>query len=143
MATETSILPAINASLNATSAVLIVIGRVLIGRKLVAQHRRVMIAAVATSALFLCSYLYYHFFVAAGVVTRFQGKGWAHILYFTILLTHTVLAVVVVPMVLVTLHRGLKERFDKHRRIARWTFPVWLYVSVTGVLVYFMLYRWF
>ena len=143
MATETSIFPAINASLNAASAVLIVTGRVLIGRKMVEQHRKVMIAAVGTSALFLCSYLYYHFFVAAGVVTRFTAQGWPRILYFSVLLTHTILAVVVVPMVLVTLQRGLKERFDKHRRIARWTFPVWLYVSVTGVLVYFMLYRWF
>lgn len=143
MANETSIFPAINASLNATSAVLIVIGRVLIAKKLFAAHRRTMIAAVSVSALFLCSYLFYHFFVVAGMVTRFQGTGWARTLYFTILLTHTVLAVAVVPMVLVTLWRGLKGNFDKHRRIARWTFPVWLYVSVTGVLVYFMLYRWF
>lgn len=140
---ESSIFPAINATLNATSGVLIVIGRVLIAKKLVAPHRRVMVAAVGTSALFLCSYLYYHFVVAAGVVTRFQGQGWARTLYFATLLTHTVLAVVVVPMVLVTLSRGLQSKFDKHRRIARWTFPVWLYVSVTGVLVYFMLYRWF
>lgn len=141
MASEPSIFPAINASLNATSAVLIVIGRVLIAKKLVAAHRRTMIAAVSVSALFLCSYLFYHFFVVAGMVTRFQGTGWARTVYFTILLTHTVLAVAVVPMVLVTLARGLKGNFDKHRRIARWTFPVWLYVSVTGVLVYFMLYR--
>lgn len=143
MATETSIFPAINASLNATSALLIVVGRVLIAKKLVAAHRRTMIAAVSVSALFLCSYLFYHFFVVAGMVTRFQGTGWARTVYFSILLTHTVLAVAVVPMVLVTLWRGLKGNFDKHRRIARWTFPVWLYVSVTGVLVYFMLYRWF
>lgn len=141
MASEPSIFPAINASLNATSAVLIVIGRVLIAKKLVAAHRRTMIAAVSVSALFLCSYLFYHFYVVAGMVTRFQGTGWARTVYFTILLTHTVLAVAVVPMVLVTLARGLKGNFDKHRRIARWTFPVWLYVSVTGVLVYFMLYR--
>lgn len=141
MATEASIFPAINASLNATSAVLIVIGRVLIAKKLVAAHRRTMIAAVSVSALFLCSYLFYHFFVVAGMVTRFQGTGWARTVYFTILLTHTVLAVVVVPMVLVTLWRGLKGNFDKHRRIARWTFPVWLYVSVTGVLIYLMLYK--
>jgi putative membrane protein len=143
MAQETSIFPAINALLNATSALLIICGRVLIGKKLVAAHRKVMIGAVATSALFLCSYLYYHLVVAAGVVTRFTAQGWPRTLYFTILLTHTVLAVIVVPMVLVTLSRGLKQRFDKHRRIARWTFPVWLYVSVTGVLVYFMLYKWF
>jgi uncharacterized membrane protein YozB (DUF420 family) len=101
----------------------------------------VMIAAVATSALFLCSYLYYHFVVAAGVVTRFQGVGWIRTVYFAILLSHTVLAVIIVPMVLVTLNHGLRTRFDKHRRIARWTFPVWLYVSVTGVMVYWMLYR--
>ncbi len=138
---EPSIFPVINASLNATSAVLIVIGRVLIGRKLVAQHRVVMITAVVTSALFLCSYLYYHFFVVAGVVTRFQGAGWTRTLYFSILLSHTILATLIVPMVLVTLNHGLRQRFDKHRRIARWTFPVWLYVSVTGVVVYWMLYQ--
>ena len=143
MAQETSIFPAINASLNAASAVLIVVGRVLIAKKMVAEHRKVMIGAVATSALFLCSYLYYHLVVAAGVVTRFTAQGWPRTLYFAILLTHTVLAVAVVPMVLVTLSRGLRSKFDKHRAIARWTFPVWLYVSVTGVLVYFMLYRWF
>ncbi|HUS18608.1 MAG TPA: DUF420 domain-containing protein [Terriglobales bacterium] len=138
---EPSIFPAINASLNATSAVLIVIGRVLIGKKRVAAHRRVMIGAVCTSALFLCSYLYYHLVVAGGAVTRFQGEGWIRTLYFAVLLSHTVLAVLIVPMVLVTLARGLRGNFDKHRRIARWTFPVWLYVSVTGVVVYFMLYH--
>jgi uncharacterized membrane protein YozB (DUF420 family) len=143
MAQEISIFPAINASLNAASGVLIVVGRVLIAKKLVAQHRMAMVAAVGTSALFLCSYLYYHFVVAAGVVTRFTAQGWPRALYFTILLTHTVLAVILVPMVLVTLSRGLQSKFDRHRAIARWTFPVWLYVSVTGVLVYFMLYRWF
>jgi uncharacterized membrane protein YozB (DUF420 family) len=138
---EPSIFPAINASLNATSAVLIVVGRVLIAKKLVAQHRRVMIAAVTTSALFLCSYLYYHLVVMGGVATRFQGQGSIRTLYFAILLSHTVLAVIIVPMVLVTLSHGLRQKFDKHRRIARWTFPVWLYVSVTGVMVYWMLYR--
>jgi uncharacterized membrane protein YozB (DUF420 family) len=138
---DPSIFPAINASLNATSAVLIVIGRVLIAKKLVAQHRGVMIAAVTTSALFLCSYLYYHLMVMGGVATRFQGQGWIRTLYFAILLSHTVLAVIIVPMVLVTLSHGLRQKFDKHRRIARWTFPVWLYVSVTGVAVYWMLYR--
>jgi uncharacterized membrane protein YozB (DUF420 family) len=140
---EPSIFPAVNASLNAASGVLIVIGRVLIAKKMVAAHRRVMIAAVGTSGAFLASYLYYHFVVAAGVVTRFTAQGWPRTLYFTILLTHTVLAVILVPMVLVTLSRGLGGNFDKHRRIAKWTFPVWAYVSVTGVLVYFMLYRWF
>lgn len=139
---EPSIFPVINASLNAASAVLIVVGRMLIARKLVAAHRRVMIAAVATSALFLCSYLYYHFFVVAGVVTRFQGVGWTRTLYFSILISHTILATLIVPMVLITLNHGLRQRFDKHRRIARWTFPVWLYVSVTGVAVYWMLYQW-
>ena len=138
---EPSIFPAINASLNATSAVLIIIGRVLIAKKLVDQHRRVMIAAVTTSALFLCSYLYYHLVVTGGVVTRFQGQGWIRTLYFAILLSHTVLAVLIVPMVLVTLTHGLRQKFDKHRRIARWTFPIWLYVSLTGVAVYWMLYQ--
>jgi len=135
---DVSFLPAVNATLNGTTTVLLIIGRTLIAKKLVSAHRRVMIAAVSTSALFLVSYLTYH--AQAGSV-RFQGQGQARRIYFVILVTHTVLAAAIVPMVLVTLSRGLQGRFDKHRRIARWTFPVWLYVSVTGVLVYFMLYR--
>ena len=97
-----------------------------------------MLAAFGTSTLFLISYLIYHYQVGS---VRFEGQGWIRPVYFTILISHTILATAVVPMALVTLFRGLRLRFDAHRRIARWTFPVWLYVSVTGVLVYMMLYR--
>lgn len=131
-------LPALNAILNTTSAVLLCIGWILIKRGRRVQHRAVMIAAVCTSVLFLISYLTYHAQVGS---VRFTRQGPVRTLYFTILLTHTILAVVIVPMVLVTLSRGLRERFDRHRAIARWTLPLWLYVSVTGVVVYLMLYR--
>ena len=131
-------LPALNAVLNATAATLLVIGYVLIRRGQVHQHRRVMIAAFAASTLFLISYLVYH----ANVGSRpFPGRGAVRTVYLTILLTHIVLAVAIVPMALITLTRGLRERFDRHVRIARWTLPIWLYVSVTGVVVYVMLYR--
>ncbi len=131
-------LPALNATLNATSALLLFIGWILIRRGRRAQHRAVMIAAVCTSVLFLISYLTYHAQVGS---VRFTKQGLVRTLYFTILLTHTILAVVIVPMVLVTLSRGLSKKYDRHRAIARWTLPLWLYVSVTGVVVYFMLYR--
>ena len=131
-------LPALNAALNATCAVLLVIGWTLIKRGRIRQHRAVMIAAVSTSALFLISYLIYHAQVGS---VRFTGTGAIRTVYFTVLLTHTVLAAVIVPMVLITLSRGLSGRYDPHRRIARWTMPIWLYVSVTGVIVYLMLYR--
>jgi uncharacterized membrane protein YozB (DUF420 family) len=131
-------LPALNAALNATCAVLLVIGWTLIKRGRIRQHRAVMIAAVSTSALFLISYLIYHAQVGS---VRFTGTGAIRVVYFTVLLTHTVLAAVIVPMVLITLSRGLSGRYDPHRRIARWTMPIWLYVSVTGVIVYLMLYR--
>jgi len=97
-----------------------------------------MITAVTTSSLFLVSYLYYHYHVHS---VHFPGQGWARTLYFTILTSHTLLAVATVPLVLISLNLGLRERFDRHRRIARWTYPVWLYVSVTGVVVYIMLYK--
>jgi len=131
-------LPALNATLNATSAVLLTTGWILIRRGRVAQHRAVMIAAVTTSALFLVSYLTYHAQVGS---VRFTKQGPIRAVYFTILLTHTVLAATIVPLVLVTLTRALRGRYDRHRRIARWTMPVWLYVSVTGVIVYLMLYQ--
>lgn len=131
-------LPALNATLNATCAVLLLIGWMLIKRGRIQQHRAVMIAAVSTSALFLVSYLIYHAQVGS---VRFTRTGFIRIVYFTVLLTHTVLAVVIVPMVLVTLSRGLSGRYDPHRRIARWTLPIWLYVSITGVIVYVMLYQ--
>ena len=131
-------LPALNATLNATSAVLLTTGWILIRRGRIAQHRAVMIAAVCTSILFLISYLIYHAQVGS---VRFTKQGPIRAVYFTILLTHTVLAVAIVPMVLVTLTRGLRARYERHRRIARWTMPIWLYVSVTGVIVYLMLYQ--
>ncbi|HWR14621.1 MAG TPA: DUF420 domain-containing protein [Terriglobales bacterium] len=131
-------LPAVNAVLNGTAAVLIGIGIYLIKTGRQKAHRAVMIAAFCTSTLFLISYLIYHAEVGS---KHFPGQGWVRTVYFTILLTHTVLAAIVVPMVLVTLTRGLKGRFDRHRPIARWTYPVWLYVSVTGVVIYLMLYQ--
>jgi uncharacterized membrane protein YozB (DUF420 family) len=131
-------LPALNASLNAIAATLLAIGYVLIRRGQIERHRRVMITAFATSALFLTSYLIYH----ANVGSRpFPGQGAMRALYFVILITHIVLAAAVLPLALVTLSRGLAARYDRHRAIARWTLPIWLYVSVTGVIVYLMLYR--
>jgi uncharacterized membrane protein YozB (DUF420 family) len=131
-------LPALNASLNATSAVLLAAGWILIKRGRIQAHRNVLLAACTTSVLFLISYLIYHAQVGS---VRFTKQGPIRMVYFTILLTHTVLAAAIVPMVLITLSRGLRARYDSHRRIARWTMPLWLYVSVTGVIVYVMLYR--
>jgi len=141
-----SIFPEINATLNATSALLLLAGRYFIGRGRIAAHRASMIAAFFTSSLFLISYLAYHYTLyhyAHSASKHFQGQGWSRPLYFTILISHTILAIVIVPLILITLSRALRKRFDRHRAIARWTFPLWLYVSVTGVIVYFMLYRWF
>ncbi|MBM3263847.1 MAG: DUF420 domain-containing protein [candidate division Zixibacteria bacterium] len=135
----TADLPAVNACLNTTSALLLIVGYVRIRQGRKEAHRRCMLGAVTTSLLFLVSYLTYHYLHGS---TRFTGEGWTRPVYFTVLLTHTVLATAIVPMVLVTLRRALSERFDSHRRIARWTLPAWLYVSVTGVLVYWMLYHW-
>ena len=133
-------LPTLNALLNATSGLLIVAGFISIKRKQVSTHRACMIAAVITSVLFLISYLTYHYYHG---VTRFAGTGIARPIYFFILTTHTFLAAVIVPFVAVTLRRALKDEFSRHRRVARWTFPMWLYVSVTGVVVYLMLYHLF
>jgi arylsulfatase A-like enzyme/uncharacterized membrane protein YozB (DUF420 family)/Flp pilus assembly protein TadD len=131
-------LPAVNATLNGISAVLLLIGYVLIRRKRIQQHRRVMIAAFATSTLFLICYLIYH----ANIGSKpFTGQGTVRTVYFFVLITHIVLAALVPPLALITLIRGLSSRFDKHRRVARWTLPIWLYVSVTGVIVYLMLYQ--
>ena len=135
---DLNIFPPLNAGLNGASALLLTTGRVLIRQKRVRLHRACMITAVATSSLFLISYLYYHAHVGS---VHFPGTGWVRPLYFTILISHTVLAAAVVPLVVLSLNYGLRERFDRHRRIARWTFPIWLYVSVTGVLVYIMLYQ--
>lgn len=131
-------LPAVNAILNGTAALLIVVGIYLIKSGRQRAHRAVMISAVVASSLFLISYLTYHAHIGS---KHFPGHGVARTIYFSILLTHTVLAAVVVPLVLITLTRGLKGRFDRHRPIARWTYPVWLYVSVTGVVIYVMLYH--
>lgn len=131
-------LPHLNATLNATSGVLLVAGFLLIRRHHIAAHRACMLAAITASLLFLGSYLIYH---AHHGTTRFAGQGFVRSVYFFILTTHTVLAVVIVPFVVVTLRRALRGDFLRHRRIARWTFPLWLYVSVTGVLVYLMLYQ--
>jgi uncharacterized membrane protein YozB (DUF420 family) len=135
---DLSIFPALNATLNGASAILITTGRALIRRKKVQLHRACMISAVATSTLFLASYLYYHAHVGS---VRFPGQGWVRPVYFTLLISHTLLAATVVPLVLLTLAAALRGRFQQHRRIARWTYPIWLYVSVTGVVVYIMLYR--
>jgi len=131
-------LPALNATLNGTCALLLTIGYVLIRRGRVQQHRRVMIAAFVTSTLFLISYLIYH----ANIGSKpFPGTGAIRTVYLTILVSHILLAMLIVPMALITLSRGLRERFDRHVAIARWTLPIWLYVSVTGVIVYVMLYK--
>ncbi len=140
MPNQYAIFPAINATLNATSAVLLLIGRAFIKHGRVAVHRAFMVSAVFSSSLFLVSYLYYHAHVGS---VRFQGQGWSRPVYFTILISHTILAATIVPLVIITLRRALRERFDRHRAIARWTFPLWLYVSVTGVVIYFMLYHFF
>jgi putative membrane protein len=130
-------LPTLNAALNTLSAVFLFAGYLFIRAKNRNAHRACMLAAFGCSTLFLVSYLVYHFQVGS---VGFKGQGWIRRVYFTILITHTTLALAVVPLVLVTLVRALRERFDAHRRIARWTFPIWLYVSVTGVIVYWMLY---
>ena len=131
-------LPTLNAVLNATSAGLLALGYVLIRRGRREAHQKVMQAALACSALFLVSYLTYHAQVGS---VRFQGQGPIRTVYFTILISHTILAVVIVPLVLVTFWRARQGRFDRHRAIARVTLPLWAYVSVTGVVVYWMLYR--
>jgi len=129
---------ALNASLNGSSAVLLACGYAAIRIGKVAVHKFFMISAFVVSTVFLISYLAYHYRVGHVV---FQGQGWIRPVYFALLLTHTVLAVVIVPMILITLRRALLERFDKHKVIARWTLPLWFYVSVTGVIVYLMVYQ--
>jgi putative membrane protein len=131
-------LPLLNASLNATSGVLLVVGFMLIRRGHVRRHRAVMIAACVVSALFFTSYIIYH----ANIGSKpFEGRGPVRFLYFSILITHVIFAATVPPLALITLSRGLRSRFDRHRAIAQWTLPIWLYVSVTGVVVYLMLYQ--
>ena len=135
----TSILPSVNAFLNATAAVLLVWGYTLIRRKRIETHRKVMIAAFITSCLFLACYLVYHALIHGS--KRFEHPGAIRTVYLSILGTHTVLAAAVPVLAIITLRRGLAMRYDRHRRIARWTLPIWLYVSVTGVVVYLMLYH--
>lgn len=138
----TEFFPPLNASLNALSGVFLLIAYVHIKNKRIAQHRRFMLAACFTSIAFLACYVTYHY-LKGGVVTRFAGTGAMRTLYLTILTSHTILAVVIVPLAILSVWNGLKMRVAKHRRVARWTFPLWMYVSITGVLVYFFLYHWF
>lgn len=133
-----SYFPSIDAALNATSAVLLGTGYVCIRRRKIAAHRACMLSAVASSSLFLVCYLWYH---AHHGVTRFRGIGAVRSFYFALLGSHTVLAALIVPLVIITLARALGRKFAKHKKIARWTLPIWLYVSITGVLVYWMLYH--
>lgn len=139
-------LPATNAVLNSVSACFLTAGYVLIKRRRTIGHRNCMIAAFVTSILFLTSYLTYHFglhYVLNKGPTIFRDPSWFRPIYLVILLTHTILAVVIVPMVLLSLWWGLKERFERHKRISKWTWPLWMYVSVTGVLIYLLLYQIF
>ena len=138
MSFDTSSLPAVNATLNGTSSVLLFSAWLAIKSKRIAVHRALMLAAVATSALFLVSYLTYH---AAHGSRHFLGQGWIRPVYFSILISHTVLAALVLPLVGMTLYRAWRRDDSKHRAIARWTLPIWLYVSVTGVVVYWLLYQ--
>ncbi|MCI0371251.1 MAG: DUF420 domain-containing protein [candidate division NC10 bacterium] len=131
-------LPVVNAYLNATSAILLIVGYLCIRRRKDLAHKVCMGTAFATSTIFLISYLILRYYAG---MSRFAGQGWIRPVYFTILTSHTLLAATILPMALVTLSRALKERFDRHVRIARWTLPLWLYVSVTGVVVYWMLYQ--
>jgi uncharacterized membrane protein YozB (DUF420 family) len=134
--------PALNAFLNGTSAVLIGSGLYQIRNRRIEAHKRFMLAGFVTSTLFLISYLYYHLVLRAGV-SHFKGEGLSRPVYFSILISHTILAVVVVPFILVTLYRALRGRFLRHKAIAPYTFAIWMYVSVTGVVIYFMLYKIF
>jgi uncharacterized membrane protein YozB (DUF420 family) len=130
-------LPAVNASLNALATILLIYGYILIRAGKREQHKRVMLSAFGVSAIFLVCYLVYHFEVGS---VPYQGQGWMRTVYFTILISHVILAAAVPVLTILTLWRAFQERFDKHKRIAKITFPIWLYVSITGVLVYFMLY---
>lgn len=131
-------LPAVNAVLNSLSAVLLVVAYRFIRRKNIEAHKRTMIAVFAVSSLFLISYVIYHYNHGS---QPFQGQGWIRVAYFSILFTHTVLAMVNLPMAIITLRRGFKGSYDLHKKIAKWTFPIWLYVSVTGVVIYLLLYQ--
>lgn len=131
-------LPTVNAVLNGTTAVLLTTGYAMIRRRRVRLHRACMISAFAVSSVFLCAYLYYH---AHAGVKHYAGRGWLRSFYFAILISHTVLAATIVPLAVTTLYLGLRARHPTHQRLARWTLPLWLYVSLTGVVVYLLLYR--
>ncbi len=135
---EISDLPALNATLNATSAIFLVWGYVSIRRGHINLHKRCMLAALASSSLFLTSYVIYHLNIGS---QPFPGQGIARVIYFTILISHVLLAVTIAPLALTTASRGLKAQYERHVRIARWTLPLWMYVSVTGVVIYLMLYQ--
>ena len=139
-------LPAVNGSLNALSTIFLTAGYIFIRRKNQIAHRNCMVGALITSTLFLACYLTYHYYlhyVLGKGPTRFVDPAWFRPIYLIILLTHTLLAVVILPMVLMTVFYAIKGRFEKHRKIARWTWPIWMYVSITGVLIYFLLYQIF
>ncbi|MDA2913039.1 DUF420 domain-containing protein [Acidobacteriia bacterium AH_259_A11_L15] len=133
-----SSLPTLNATLNASSAVLLVTGYLFIRRRRVTAHKTCMVVAFLLSTAFLVSYVYYHYHHGS---TPFPGRGWVRVAYFSILIPHVVLAAAILPLALTTLYRAWKGRFDKHVRLARWTLPLWLFVSVTGVIIYWMLYH--
>lgn len=133
-----TLLPGVNATLNGIATVFLFVGWIFIRRRDITRHRFCMFSAFAASALFLTSYLVYHANVGS---VPFQGQGAVRVVYFTVLISHIILAVLILPMALMTLSRALSQKWDRHRRIARWTLPVWLYVSVTGVVIYLMLYR--
>ena len=131
-------LPTVNATLNTISTVLLTIGFLMIRRRKIVAHRNCMIAAFVVSGLFLTSYLIYHYHAGS---TPFEGSGWIRFVYFAVLIPHIILAASILPLAMITLYFALRKRFTKHRRIARWTLPIWLYVSVTGIIVYWMLYH--
>lgn len=135
-----SSLPAFNATMNALSGLLLLNGYRLVKARRLLAHRRSMLAACTTSTIFLASYLFYHYHAGS---TRFTGTGAIRTIYFTILISHTILATVILPLAILSVVHGLRDNRPLHRKISRWTFPIWMYVSVTGVLVYFFLYQWF
>ncbi len=138
MVMDYTLLPAVNATLNATSGLLLSIGYLLIKRRRINAHRNTMLAAFASSILFLVSYVVYHYHAGS---RPFPGQGAIRGVYFAILISHVILAIVILPMAVTTLSRGLRGQYVRHVRVAKWTFPVWMYVSVTGVIVYLMLYQ--
>jgi uncharacterized membrane protein YozB (DUF420 family) len=132
------VLPTINATLNASAGVFLILGGIAIKNKDRIKHRMMMIAAFSCSTLFLCSYLYYH--LTSRGISHYQGKGMMRTMYFIVLGTHTPLAVLIVPFIIMAIRHALRGEFEKHTRITKWLYPTWLYVSVTGVIVYLMLY---